>query len=140
MIPEGIYRARGVDAAMGEHSGKQYFAVTFRLEDGRELKERWYMVSDQNTEISMQNMMTSGWDGRDMLNLGSFGSCEVDLVVVHRTTPSGKVVPSIKYVNQLGSGARVGEVLSLAQQKAVAAKWNHVLIKLRAKTATKVPF
>lgn len=140
MIQPGIYRARGVDAAMGEHNGKQYFAVTFKLQDGSELKERWYMVSDQNTEISMQNMLTAGWNGLSMLDLGSFGSCEVDLVVEHRTTPSGKVVPTIRYVNQLGTGARDGEVLSLAQQKAVAAKWNHVLVKLRAKVASKVPF
>ncbi len=140
MIEPGIYRARGVDAVMGEHNGKQYFAVTFKLQDGSELKERWYMVSDQNTEISLQNMLTSGWNGLSMLDLGSFGSNEVDLVVEHRTTPSGKVVPSIRYVNQLGAGARDGEALSLAQQKAVAAKWNHVLVKLRAKVASKVPF
>lgn len=142
MIEPGIYRARGVDAFMGEHNGKQYFAVTFRLQDGSELKERWYMVSDQNTEISLQNMLTAGWNGLSMLDLGSFGSNEVDLVVEHRSTPSGKVVPSIRYVNQLGGGVggTSGQPLNSAQQKAVAAKWNHVLVKLRSKVASKVPF
>jgi hypothetical protein len=143
VIQPGIYRARGVDAAMGEQNGKQYFAVMFRLEDGSELKERWYMVNDQNTEISLQNMLTSGWNGQSMLDLGSFGSCEVDLVVEHRTTPGGKVVPTIRYVNALGQGARgAGNVLSFAEQKAVAAKWNHVLVKLRAKVkaSNPVPF
>jgi hypothetical protein len=76
-----------------------------------------------------------------MLDLGTFGSVEVDLVVEHRTTPGGKTVPSIRYVNEPGGvGGSSGESLNLAQQKAVAAKWNHVLVKLRAKVATKVPF
>lgn len=141
MIEPGTYRARGVDAVMGEQNGKQYFAVRFKLQDGTELKERWYMVSDQNTEISLQNMLTSGWNGLSMLDLGTFGSVEVDLVVEHRMTPGGKTVPSIRYVNEPGGvGGSSGESLSLAQQKAVAAKWNHVLVKLRSKVGSKVPF
>lgn len=141
MIQPGIYRARGKHATLGTHNGKQYFAVAFALADGSEVTERWYMVSDANTEISMQNMLTCGWDGRDMLNLDTFGSCEVDLVIEHRTTPSGKQVTSIKYVNAPGEAPRSsGEALSVAEQKAIAAKWNHVLVKLRAKVASKVPF
>lgn len=142
MIPEGIYRARGEHAELGSHNGKQYFAVVFKLEDGTQVKERWYMVSDQNTEISMQNMLTSGWDGRDMMDLRSFGSREVDLTIEHRTTPSGKQVVSIRYVNAPGQGARgAGEALSVAEQKAIAQKWNHVLVKLRAKAnKDPVPF
>ena len=143
MIPEGIYRARGQTAQLGSHNGKQYFSVVFALADsGETVKERWYMVSDQNTEISMQNMLTSGWNGRDMLDLSSFGSCEVDLTLEHRTTPSGKVVVSVRYVSPAGQGGRGGheEALPLAEQKAIAAKWNHVLLKLRAKHKPVVPF
>lgn len=142
MIPEGIYRARGEHAELGSHNGKQYFAVTFKLEDGTQVKERWYMVSDQNTEISMQNMLTCGWNGRDMLDLRSFGSTEVDLTIEHRTTPSGKQVVSVRYVNPAGQGARgAGEPLSVAEQKAIAQRWNHVLVKLRTKQGKDpVPF
>jgi len=155
MLPEGVYRARGVSATPHVNkNGKDAVAVTFTVVDGEHELEQasdvWYLATEQSARITMGKLRTAGCDlpGGDVSQLDDFGSLDCDITVRHEVLTSGKTVIRIPYVDEPGraGGARV-EALSPSEAKAFAARWRAVAQSLpplkRAKKAKRdedVPF
>jgi hypothetical protein len=150
MVPEGVYRARGLRAACGVNkNGKDYVRVAFSLRggehDGQEISDLWYLATDQSARITLQKLQTCGarLGNGDATDLEGFGDLEVDLVIKH-DEHGGKTVLRIQYVNAPGEVGGGGEpTLTAGEQKAYAARWRHVVSTLppsKRKREDDVPF
>lgn len=133
MVPEGVYRARGLRAVNGTNkNGKDYVRVAFGLRggehDGQEIGDLWYLATDQSARITLTKLQTCGARLRngDATDLEGFGDLEVDLVIRH-DEHQGKSVLRIQYVNAPGEVGGGEPTLSPAEAKAYAARWRHVV-------------
>ena len=155
MLPEGTYRARGIEAVSHvNHKGTDAVQVEFEIIDGEHagvrLEDIWYL-SGKGGSYTLEKLRTAGCDlaDDDATELSDFGTVECDIVVQHDVTPKGKTVARIQYVNEPGSMARRKvERLSPSEAKAFAARWRATIKALpplkrkraKAKDAEDVPF
>jgi hypothetical protein len=149
VIPEGVYRARGMRAACGvNRNGKDYVRVTFAVRggehDGQEVSDLWYLATDQSARITLQKLQTCGAQlaNGDATDFSGFGDVEVDLVVRHEEH-QGKAVLRIQYVNAPGEVGGGEPTLTAGEAKAYAARWRHVVMALpptKRKRDDDVPF
>lgn len=123
MIPEGIYRAKTLTAALGEtKSGKEQMAIDFGLVDGPSAGQRitWYggFMSDKAVEYTVKALRACGWKGDDLSAVGELAE-EVEIVVQHEDY-EGQMRAKVKYVNPLGGAAR--NAMAADKAKAFAAR------------------
>jgi hypothetical protein len=150
MVPEGVYRARGLRATSGVNkNGKDYVRVAFGLRggehDGQEVTDLWYLSTDQSARITLTKLQTCGarLGNGDATDLEGFGDFDVDIVLKH-DEHNGKTVLRIQYVNAPGEVGGGGEpTLTAGEAKAYAARWRHVVLALppsKRKREDDVPF
>lgn len=128
MLEAGTYRAKAVEATLGEtKSGKEQVAVRFRLLDGDVEGQSitWYgYFTDKTIDGSFRALRTAGWRGQDLSDLTDIGredAPEVLLVIEHEIDQAGQPRPRVRWVNSAG-GIGVKNVLSGDKAKAFAAK------------------
>src|SRR6185369_3894622 len=94
LLPEGTYRARAeIDGVCWGKSAanNEQLAVPFRIRDegpglGRTIMWIRAFTNDaKQAEITAKGLEAAGWDGNSLRTLDGLGSCDVDLVIVHRT-------------------------------------------------------
>src|SRR5258708_6614487 len=104
ILPVGKYRARAIDAQLGEtKTGKEQVIVRFELlEDGFEGKAiTWFGVfaTDKMSRRNLEGLRACGWRGNDINNLDGVGDCDVEIEVEHDTW-QGKTSARVKWVNR----------------------------------------
>ena len=108
MIPEGTYRVRGVDAALGYSStNNEQVAVTLEFLDGGEDVEgrqmTWYgSFSEKVVTRTFESLRLLGWQGDDVSDLSGIGSTEAFAVVGYEDDREGNTRARVKWIN--GSG------------------------------------
>lgn len=162
MIPEGRYLVQGVRMQAGTHSnGKDKVYVMFRVVDGphegEEIQATWWLATEQNARITLDNLRKCGCDmrkGSVVASTSTFGANLVEITVEHETTSQGRQAARIKYVDVPGEargGQGAGEAMSDAEAKAFDSRWRHIALSLppppkattkpaKAKDAEDVPF
>jgi hypothetical protein len=131
MLDAGNYRARAIEAALGEtETGKEQVAVQFQLLD-LEQTITWYgYFTDKTLETTFKALRTAGWKGQDLTDLSDLcapaETPEVTLVVEHETytnpeTGESKTRARVRWVNGTG-GLALKKALDPNKAKAFAAR------------------
>lgn len=126
VLDAGTYRAKAVEAALGEtKSGKEQVAVKFQLLDAEGLSIVWYgYFTDKTTETTFKALRTAGWKGQDLSDLSDLSKSdtpEVNLVIEQEVGQDGVTRPRVRWVNGTG-GIGVKNVLAADKAKAFAAR------------------
>jgi hypothetical protein len=132
MLDAGIYRARAIEAALGEtDTGKEQVAVRFELLDVEGQQITWYgYFTDKTLETTFKALRTAGWRGQDLSDLSDLcgqDTPEVNLVVEHETDQQGKVRARVRWVNGTG-GLALKKALDANKAKAFAARMKGKLV------------
>ncbi|MDP3208982.1 MAG: hypothetical protein Q8M65_07520, partial [Rhodoglobus sp.] len=87
ILPEGTYRAKGIEAQLGfTNGGKEQVAISFQLlTPGFENERAAYYgtFSEKALEITIKALRACGWKGVDLSDLSGIDANEVNLVVEH---------------------------------------------------------
>lgn len=125
-IPDGRYRARGIEAALGKTStGKEQVAVLFQLMDAEGNPTNtitWHgYFTEKAWERTVESLRNCGWEGDDISDLSGVDRNEVSLVI-EAEEYQGAWTSKVKWVNAPGSGLALKDQLqpheaqSFAQQ------------------------
>jgi hypothetical protein len=126
MLDAGTYRAKAIEAALGEtDTGKEQIAVRFSLLDCENQEITWYgYFTDKTLETTFKALRTAGWKGQDLMDLsdlcGREDAPEVFLVVEHETY-EGKTTAKVRWVNGAG-GLALKKALDPNKAKTFAAR------------------
>ncbi len=102
----GKFKARALGGELREGKKAPYVSVEYQTAEGRV----WKNFSLSETELksgktvadySIEGLMLSGWDGKDLGELAGLGSREVELVIEHEKDDSGEWRANVRYVNDL---------------------------------------
>jgi len=137
MIPEGTYRARGVDAALGyAGTGTEQVAVEIAiLEEGFEAQHMtWYgSFSEKALKFTLKALRTLGWEGDDLSQLEGIDRNEVYIKVEHEEDQEGNLRARVQWINSSAGGLQLKTRMDEGAAKAFAERMKgHVL-------ATKTP-
>jgi len=135
----GVFRAKAIDAFLGETSKKHspYVGLTFRITEGLhagEHVEAQLWLSDRAIDWTVVGLIHCGWKhAPDIDNLEGVGDKEVEIVVELEQTERGEYT-KVRYINSLESkrtrlsGERAAELakrmrgpIAAAQQKLAGA-------------------
>jgi hypothetical protein len=107
MLDEGTYRARALDAALGETSkGTEQVGVQFELLDHPGTSITWWgYFSDKTMASTIKALRTCGWEGADLEDLSGIEKNEVQLVIQHETDDKGVTRAKVRWVNGTGGVA-----------------------------------
>lgn len=137
LTPPGTYRARAVDAQLGEtSSGKEQVAISFQLlHPGFEGQHLAYYgsFSERALPITLKALRACGWVGNDLADLTGIGSSEVNLVVEHEEY-EGRIQARVRWVNSIATGL-VKKQLDPTAAKAFAARMRGAIAALEAGSA-----
>ena len=107
LIPPGTYRAKAVEAQLGETSGgAEQVAISFAvLTPGFEQHHLAYYgtFGEKALPITVKALRACGWQGLDLSDLSGIDANEVSLVVEHEEY-QGVTRARVKWVNE-GGGA-----------------------------------
>jgi hypothetical protein len=132
MLDAGTYRARAIEAALGEtETGKEQIAVQFQLLDLEGQQITWYgYFTEKTLETTFKALRTAGWKGQDLTDLSDLcapaETPEVHLIVEHETyenpqTGETKTRARVRWVNGTG-GLALKKALDPNKAKAFAAR------------------
>lgn len=101
-IPDGVYAARAISAALGEtKGGKPQIAVEFELTDvpdGTRPHRTWYgNFTDATQDRTIESLRVCGWTGDDLTDVQV--SADVSLVI-ETEEYEGKARQKIQWVNR----------------------------------------
>jgi hypothetical protein len=140
MLDAGTYRARAIEAALGEtDAGKEQVAVRFELLDLPGQGITWYgYFTEKSTPITLKALRTAGWRGNDLMDLGDLcnpeTTPEVYLVVEHETY-EGKTSAKVRWVNGAG-GLSIKKALDPNKAKIFAARMKGQIVAFDQNTGT----
>lgn len=134
ILPEGKYKARPVEAGMGESkSGNPQVAVLFRVIGGERDGDTitWYGSFSKELgkgtktpfQRTIESLRACGWQGDDLSDYSSINEAnEIDVsLVVEHDEYQGKVSAKVKWVNR-GGGLGLTTPMKPESAKAFAAK------------------
>ena len=114
MIPEGKYKARGIEGQLATSANKGTPVVQVIVEiteDGEQRGERmrwdgW--LTDATTQRTMESLRYLGWETDDLDDLRGIDANEVQIVVEHEwNEEKQRNYPRVKWINRLGGGAKL---------------------------------
>lgn len=137
MIPEGTFKARATEGALGWTSkGKEQIAVSFVLLEGDAEGSQitWYgYFSDKTQDRTIESLRVCGWQGDDLSDLTGIDANEVWLVIEHEENDQGEVRARVRWVNG-GGGVQMKEPMAADQAKAFAARMKGAVMAQRSKS------
>ena len=130
MAAPGTYRARARQgtARLIESQKKQTpgVEVTIDLVNAGEMTWTGYL-SGGAVNLTVKAMRAMGWQGEDLNDLSTIGSCDFE-VVVEDEEYRGRYYPKIKYVNEIGRGeAKQAPPLDDSKKRMLAAAMRGVI-------------
>lgn len=138
MIPEGKYKARGVEGALAETSqGNPQVAVLVRITEGEHAGEEftWYGHFTEKTEVrTLESLRHLGWETDDLTDLRGIDANEVQIVIGHEEDQEGRMRPRVKWINAAGAGLAIKERMDAAAARAFAARMKGAAIASRQKS------
>lgn len=143
MMAAGRYRARAVQAALGETStGKEQIAVEFETldEEGAPGEHiTWFgFFTEKSLEHTVRALRVCGWRGDDINNLDGISDNEVSLVVEHEEY-EGKVSAKVKWVNAPGGGIALKSTLDAGRAASFAATMKSRIRAIEAGAGARKP-
>lgn len=138
MIPEGTFKARATEGALGWTSkGKEQVAVNFVLLEGdaEGSQVTWYgYFSDKTQDGTIKSLRACGWLGDDLSDLTGIDANEVWLVIEHEENEQdGSVRARVRWVNG-GGGVQMKERMDADQARAFAARMKGAVLAQRSKS------
>lgn len=134
ILPEGAYRAKGIEAQLGFTSGgKEQVAISFQLlTPGFENERAAYYgtFGEKSLEITIKALRACGWKGVDLSDLSGIDANEVNLVVEHEEY-NGTVSAKVKWVND-GAGGLLKNVMGEAEKLSFAQRMRGEVAKLQS--------
>lgn len=135
MLPEGTFRGRGVEAALGYTANdKEQVAVDLVFTDdavpeilGQHIT--WYgYFTDKTTEGTLKSLRALGWATDDLSDLSGIDANEVYLVVAHEEDQEGQLRARVRWINASGGGLALKTRMDPGSAKAFAERMKgHVL-------------
>jgi hypothetical protein len=143
MMEQGRYRARAIQAGLGETStGKEQVAVEFETvnEDGSPGEHiTWFgFFTEKSLEHTVKALRACGWRGDDLTNPEGIGDNEVAIVVEHEEY-NGEVRAKVKWVNAPGSGLGLKTTLDSGRAASFAAQMRNRIRAIEAGTGARKP-
>ncbi len=148
MLDAGTYRAKAIEAALGEtETGKEQVAVRFQLLDSAEQITWFGYFTEKTTESTFRALRTAGWKGQDLMDLADLcapaETPEVNLVVEHETytnpeTGQTKTQAKVRWVNGTG-GLSLKKALDPNKAKVFAARMKGQLAAFDRSAGTPKP-
>lgn len=133
MIPEGTYKSRGTEGALGYASTEtEQIAVDLVfLEGGPEVEGQhltWYgFFTEKTTERTLESLRLLGWVGDDLSDLTGIDQNEVYVKVTHEEDQNGNLRARAAWINASG-GLAMKERMDEGAAKAFAQRMRgHVL-------------
>lgn len=126
MLDAGTYRARAVQAALGEAgTGTEQVAVLFELLDVPGKQLTWYGYWTEATwERTVDSLRIAGWTGSDISDLSELSSPaapEVFIVVTHDPDQNGVMRERVRWVNRT-NGLQLKKTMDPGKAKAFATR------------------
>ena len=128
MIPEGRWRARGVNAVLGytsndhEQVGVELVFSSDQDEEVDGLHITWYgQFTEKSEDHTLKALRTLGWAGDNIADLTGIDRNEVELVVVHEEDLQGVLRARVRFINPVGgTGVAMKNKMSEDQARAFA--------------------
>jgi hypothetical protein len=106
MIPEGRYKARGVEGVLARtSSGREQLAVLIEITDGEYAGHQytWYAhFTDKTIERDFESLRHLGWETDDLTDLRGIDANEVSITIEHETDQHGEARARIRWINKPG--------------------------------------
>jgi len=139
LIPAGKYRARALEAVLGEtKTGKEQVVVRFEIQnEGYEGQTvLWFAVfaTEKMSRRILEGLRACGWRGDDLSDLSGVNDNDVEIEVEHHEW-NGRVSGRVKWVNRLG-GPMVAPIAP-ERARAFAARMKQVAASIQAPPAAK---
>jgi len=142
LLEPGIYRARAVTGELGyTNKGDEQIAVSFEILDQAGFRITWYgsfsteitgQAKKSPVERTFETLRVCGWSGDDVSDLTGLEQNEVE-VVIEINEWEGKESNRVKWVNALGGGLALKNVMPPDAKKAFAARMKGQAIASRKK-------
>lgn len=125
MPPEGHWKARGCDAALGHTGGgKPQLGIDLMILEGPGTGRHvtWYgYFTEASFDRTIESLYLLGWKGPDLADLRGIDANEVTVVIAHEPDEQGVVRVKANWINGLGGVVMkdrmdVGQAASFAQQ------------------------
>ena len=138
-FPNGRYRARGVQAALGKTSkGGEQVAVEFQVYDAEGVPGEsitWYGYFTEKTfERTIESLRLCGWTGNDLSDLSGVDANEVSLTIENEEY-NGTTRSKVQWVNAPGAGLTLKEQLSPEEATSFAQRMKGRIVAMSANGA-----
>jgi hypothetical protein len=134
MIPEGKFKARAVDGALGKAgTGNEQIAIDFVFLEGEPEGQHitWYgYFSEKAVEYTLEALEHCGWQGEDLSDLTGIDRNEVYLVIQHEEDQQGQLRARVRYVNEAG-GIALKERLNPVEAQSFAQRMRGTVLARR---------
>lgn len=143
MIPNGTYKAKGVEAALGKAStGTHEVAVLLEVTSGDHAGTRltWHgYFTEKTTDRTLESLRYLGWEGDDLSKLEGISANEVSIVVERETYEDRDGVTQerakVRWINGAG-GVAIKDRLDDADAIAFAQRMKGHVVAHRTKNKT----
>jgi hypothetical protein len=106
MIPEGTWKARGCEAALGHTGGgKPQVGVDLIILEGPGAGSHitWYgYFTEASFDRTIESLQLCGWKGPDLADLRGIDANEVNVVIAHEPDNDGVIRCKANWINPLG--------------------------------------
>jgi hypothetical protein len=138
VIPEGKYKARGVEGALSETSkGNPQVAILIEIIEGEHAGENytWYgHFTEKTEERTLESLRHLGWSTDDLTDLTGIDANEVSITIGHEDDQEGKTRARVRWVNAPG-GLAIKERMNDGAAKQFAARMKGAAIASRQKAS-----
>lgn len=139
MIPEGRYKARGIEGALGTTSkNNPQVAVLVEITEGEYAGQQrtWYgHFTDKTEERTLESLRHLGWETDDLTDLRGIDANEVSIIIGHEEDErDGTMRERVRWINSGGSGLAMKERMDDAAARAFAARMKGAAVASRQKS------
>jgi len=123
MIPEGTWKVRGTEGALGTSStGNETVGISLTILEGEAKGSRitWYgFFTEKTFDRTIEALRHLGWEGNDISDLRGVDRLEAYAVIEHEADEDGELHAKVRWINS-GGGVALKDRMDVGSAKAFA--------------------